>query len=91
MLQVLRRLSLTAQGSVPAFKPIIEEMRHGYYRLRSRPHDRDFAVLRMLSGDASGIYIDGGAKLGQSIQSIRLFRQQRRLLPLSQTQVWRLE
>jgi len=28
----------------------------------------------MLSGDAPGIYIDGGANMGQSIQSIRLFR-----------------
>ena len=74
MLQVLRKLSWTAQGSVPAFKPVMEEMRTRYNRLRSRPHDRDFEVLRMLDAHAPGVYIDGGANRGQSIQAIRLFR-----------------
>ena len=74
--RVLRTLQTYAPPMVE-FKFAAQAFVRGAFRY---PHERDFEALRLLAIDDREDFVDIGANRGQSIQSIRLFRPQARIV-----------
>jgi FkbM family methyltransferase len=72
--RTLKKLIITVQSE---FHFLMEVKGVLYYfgnKALRRPHEEDFRCLRFIPDDAPGSYLDVGANLGQSIESITLFK-----------------
>jgi FkbM family methyltransferase len=68
----LKKLVRTIQSYFPSLKEAKDRLYHSYRRHRRTPSDQDFSAIRLFS-HLPGIYVDIGANTGQSIESIKLY------------------
>jgi FkbM family methyltransferase len=69
----LKKYPRTAQSYFPFLKEAKDEFYRQYRRVAAKPSDEDFAVLSLFKDVLHGTYVDIGANTGQSIESIKLF------------------
>jgi FkbM family methyltransferase len=74
----LRRTVKKAVMTLVSEAPFLKEVKECAYfhvrRVLRIPHESDFKVLKLIRSSSKGCYVDVGANLGQSIESILLFR-----------------
>jgi FkbM family methyltransferase len=68
----LKKSVRTVQSFFPSLKQTKDQFYHSYRRLRRVPSDPDFSAIRLFS-HLPGTYVDIGANTGQSIEAIKLY------------------
>ena len=69
----LKKPVRTVQSFFPSLKQTKDQFYHSYRRLRRIPSDHDFSAIELLKDRLHGTYVDIGANTGQSIESIKLY------------------
>lgn len=69
----LKKYARTAQSYFPSLKEAKDDFYRWQRRARRKPSDDDFAAIRLFKDVLHGTYVDIGANTGQSIESIKLF------------------
>lgn len=80
MLVTAKRVIRTLQVHFPALIEARWAAQRAYLRLRRKPHEPDFRLLKSLTFAPDEVLIDVGANRGQSIESMRLYEPDRRII-----------
>lgn len=76
----LKKYPRTAQSYFPALKEAKDAFYRWERRARRKPSEADFAAIELFKDVLDGTYVDIGANTGQSIESIRLFAPNARIV-----------
>lgn len=76
----LKKVPRTVQSCLPFLKEPKDCLSGWYHRTAGRPRDREFAAITFLRKVLHGTYVDIGAHDGQSIESIKLFAPDARIV-----------
>jgi FkbM family methyltransferase len=69
----LKKYPRTAQSYFPFLKEVKDGFYRAYRRVLRKPSDGDFGAIALFNDVLHGTYVDIGANTGQSIESIKLF------------------